>query len=114
MKKKLLSISMCAALALSLITGCGAGSESGSSSSSSSDVFKIGAIGPLTGGAAAYGVNRSGSNSIEKTKKDKETGGPLVYIDQAGNKDSKTGNPKMANDDKNIVEDDAEKSSENL
>ncbi|SHI20048.1 branched-chain amino acid transport system substrate-binding protein [Butyrivibrio fibrisolvens DSM 3071] len=55
MKKKLLSISMCAALALSLITGCGAGSESGSSSSSSSDVFKIGAIGPLTGGAAAYG-----------------------------------------------------------
>ena len=55
MKKKLLSISMCAALALSLITGCGAGSESGSSSSSSSDVFKIGAIGPFTGGAAAYG-----------------------------------------------------------
>ena len=55
MKKKLLSISMCAALALSLITGCGAGSESGSSSSSSSDTFKIGAIGPFTGGAAAYG-----------------------------------------------------------
>ena len=55
MKKKLLSISMCAALALSLVAGCGAGSESGSSSSSSSDVFKIGAIGPFTGGAAAYG-----------------------------------------------------------
>ena len=54
MKKKLLSISMCAALALSLVTGCGAGSESGSGSSSS-DVFKIGAIGPFTGSAAAYG-----------------------------------------------------------
>ncbi len=55
MKKKLLSISMCAALALSLVTGCGAGSGSDSGSSSSSDVFKIGAIGPFTGGAAAYG-----------------------------------------------------------
>lgn len=54
MKKKLLSISMCAALTLSLVTGCGAGSESGSGSSSS-DVFKIGAIGPFTGSAAAYG-----------------------------------------------------------
>ena len=46
---------MCAALALSLVTGCGAGSGSDSGSSSSSDVFKIGAIGPFTGGAAAYG-----------------------------------------------------------
>lgn len=56
MKKKLLSISMCAVMALSLISGCGAKSESGSdSSSSSTDVFKIGAIGPFTGGAAAYG-----------------------------------------------------------
>lgn len=58
MKKKLLGISMCAVMALSLLSGCGSNSGSGSGSGSeggSSDVFKIGAIGPLTGGAAAYG-----------------------------------------------------------
>ena len=56
MKKKLLGISMCAVMALSLLSGCGSNSGSGSGSEGgSSDVFKIGAIGPLTGGAAAYG-----------------------------------------------------------
>lgn len=58
MKKKLLGISMCAVMALSLLSGCGSKSGSGTGSGSeggSSDVFKIGAIGPLTGGAAAYG-----------------------------------------------------------
>ena len=52
MKKKLLSVFLCAGLCMSLITGCSAKSGSGSSDS---EVFKIGAIGPFTGGAAAYG-----------------------------------------------------------
>ena len=53
MKKKLLSIALTAVMAASLLAGCGGSGASGSSSSG--DTFKIGVIGPLTGGAAAYG-----------------------------------------------------------
>ncbi|MCR5023496.1 MAG: ABC transporter substrate-binding protein [Lachnospiraceae bacterium] len=54
MKKKLLSIALTAVMAASLLAGCGGSGASGSSSSG--DTFKIGVIGPLTGGAAAYGT----------------------------------------------------------
>nr|WP_024867452.1 ABC transporter substrate-binding protein [Butyrivibrio sp. FCS014] len=51
MKKtgKIFSVVMASALAVSMLAGCGASQQGGS------DTFKIGAIGPLTGGAAAYG-----------------------------------------------------------
>ena len=51
MKKfnKVVSAVMTSALALTMLAGCGSGAASGS------DTFKIGAIGPLTGAAAAYG-----------------------------------------------------------
>ena len=51
MKKfsKLLSLALTGAMVLSLLAGCGG-------ESSSSDTFKIGGIGPLTGGAAIYGI----------------------------------------------------------
>jgi branched-chain amino acid transport system substrate-binding protein len=51
MKKmnKAVSVVSAAVLALSMLAGCGSDAGSGS------DVFKIGAIGPLTGDAAAYG-----------------------------------------------------------
>ncbi len=54
MKKKLLSIVLTAVMAASLLAGCGGSGASGSSDSG--DTFKIGVIGPLTGGAAAYGT----------------------------------------------------------
>lgn len=67
--QKLLSVILASAMTLSLLAGCGsaapasgdAGSTSqgaGSESAASTDgaSFKIGVIGPLTGGAAAYGM----------------------------------------------------------
>lgn len=68
--KKVLSAMLVAAMSMSLMAGCGSGSSAGSSSSSESGsgsetaeetsessgaVFKIGGIGPVTGGAAVYG-----------------------------------------------------------
>ena len=62
MKKRLLSLILAAALVMGL-TACGSASSSSSSSDTSSSdsatssaaTFKIGGIGPLTGGAAIYG-----------------------------------------------------------
>ena len=55
MKKfnKVFSAVMASALALSMLAGCG--DAAGGSGSAGSGTFKIGAIGPLTGAAAAYG-----------------------------------------------------------
>lgn len=56
MKKKLLSTVMCAVMAATLLTGCSSSSISGMDTEESlSGTFKIGAIGPFTGEAAAYG-----------------------------------------------------------
>ena len=59
--KKLFSYLLVGVLALGCLAGCG-GSASGS------DVFKIGAIGPLTGGAAAYGdaVNKGAQLAVDE------------------------------------------------
>ncbi|WP_026506907.1 ABC transporter substrate-binding protein [Butyrivibrio sp. MC2013] len=48
MKKKLVSAVMTVVMTAAVLAGCG-------SKSASSDTFKIGVIGPFTGGAAAYG-----------------------------------------------------------
>jgi len=58
--KKLLSLALVTLLAVGCLTGCG--SEAGG------DVFKIGASGPLTGGAAAYGdaVNKGAQIAVEE------------------------------------------------
>ncbi len=64
--KKALSVMLAAAMTMTLLVGCGgnsgsdSGSDTGSSTESSKeessgDVFKIGGIGPVTGGAAVYG-----------------------------------------------------------
>jgi branched-chain amino acid transport system substrate-binding protein len=54
MKKfnKVFSAVIASAMALSLLAGCG---DTAANSAGGSDTFKIGAIGPLTGAAAAYG-----------------------------------------------------------
>lgn len=58
--KKLLSLALVTLLAFGCLTGCG--SEAGG------DVFKIGASGPLTGPAAAYGdaVNKGAQIAVEE------------------------------------------------
>ena len=48
--KKLISLALTAMLAASMLTGCGGGSKA------DSDTFRIGGIGPTTGGAAIYGT----------------------------------------------------------
>ncbi|MBO4902669.1 MAG: ABC transporter substrate-binding protein [Lachnospiraceae bacterium] len=50
MKKKVMSLMLVLAMAVSMLAGCGGASASGS------DTFKIGGIGPTTGGAAVYGI----------------------------------------------------------
>ena len=55
--KKIISIVLTIVLAMSCLTACGGSSNAGGTESSSSGeaVFKIGSIGPLTGGVSAYG-----------------------------------------------------------
>ncbi len=58
MKKKFLSLALCAAMTTALFAGCGNGSSTGSTESvdtSGEVTWKIGGIGPITGGAAQYG-----------------------------------------------------------
>lgn len=61
--KKAISAVLAATMAMALLAGCGSGSASSSGSDSSGsgetsgseEAFRIGAIGPVTGGAAVYG-----------------------------------------------------------
>ncbi|MCR5671458.1 MAG: amino acid ABC transporter substrate-binding protein, partial [Butyrivibrio sp.] len=57
MKKfnKIISTVVASALAVSMLAACGSGAQTSGSDSSNGGTFKIGAIGPLTGAAAAYG-----------------------------------------------------------
>ena len=59
MKKKALSLALCAAMTASLFAGCGSNSSSTGSSESVDTsgelTWRIGGIGPITGGAAQYG-----------------------------------------------------------
>lgn len=56
MKKKLLSVLLVAALAVASVVGCGStAAESSEAGTSGEAAFKIGGIGPTTGGAALYG-----------------------------------------------------------
>ena len=54
MKKKLLSSLLCVAMVASLVVGCGGSKKEAATNEGSSDAttFKIGGIGPITGGAA--------------------------------------------------------------
>ena len=58
MKKKLLSALLCVAMVASLVVGCGGKDDTADAPASESTgeaTFKIGGIGPITGGAAIYG-----------------------------------------------------------
>lgn len=59
--KKLMALGLSAMMTVPFLTACGgseggAASNGGDSASASGTVFKIGAIGPVTGGAAVYGL----------------------------------------------------------
>ena len=62
--KKLFSFVLVTMLAVGCLTGCGGNS----SDSTGEATFKIGASGPLTGGAAAYGdaVNKGAQIAVEE------------------------------------------------
>ena len=67
--KKFISIGLSILLALSCLAGCGGGSnDAGGSGDAGATVFKIGGIGPLTGGAAAYGdaVNKGAQIAVDE------------------------------------------------
>ena len=51
--KKVLSMSLIAAMTVATLTGCGGGSTEGKGGA---DTLKIGGMGPITGGAAYYGT----------------------------------------------------------
>lgn len=53
--KKFLSVLLVAAMSLSLLAGCGS-SKASADAEAEGATFKIGGIGPITGGAAVYGI----------------------------------------------------------
>lgn len=56
--KKAVSVTLMAAMSMALLAGCGSDGQQasgGGSDNAGGDVIKIGAIGPVTGGAAVYG-----------------------------------------------------------
>ena len=57
MKKlnKVISVVMASAMAMAMVAGCGDNAGGAASGDAQANTFKIGAIGPLTGAAAAYG-----------------------------------------------------------
>ena len=56
MKKKLLSALLCVAMVASLVVGCGGSDDAASNNDAAAEAtFKIGGIGPISGGAAIYG-----------------------------------------------------------
>ena len=70
MKKKLLALALALTMALGL-TACGGGNDTSAADDGGSDTtestgtaFKIGVIGPLTGGAAIYGTCVANSAQI--------------------------------------------------
>ena len=54
--KKLVSMLLAVAMVATLLVGCGNSTETAGSSADGAKTFKIGGIGPLTGGAAVYGI----------------------------------------------------------
>ena len=98
MKKKMLSALLCVAMVASMVAGCGgkkeAATDAPAAESSTDGVFKIGGIGPTTGGAAIYG--KAVQNAMELA---------VAEINEAGGMNGYQVEVKFADD-----EHDAEKS----
>ena len=65
--KKILALSLAACMTVPFFTACGDNSTSGDAASTGAS-FKIGGIGPITGGAAVYGqaVKNAAEMAVEE------------------------------------------------
>lgn len=89
MNKKLVSMLLVASMALVSLTGCGA-------AKASADTFRIGGIGPTTGGAAVYGI--AVQNGVDLAIKEiNEAGGINGYQIEYNFQDDELDNEKSVN-----------------
>ncbi|MCU6744653.1 MULTISPECIES: ABC transporter substrate-binding protein [Suilimivivens] len=97
MMKKLISLTLAAAMTMSLLAGCGSNSSAGTDSAdASAETFKIGGIGPITGAGAVYGI--AVKNGAELAIKEiNEAGGINGYQIEYNFQDDELDNEKSVN-----------------
>ena len=95
--KKLISLTLAAAMTMSLLAGCGSNSSAGTDSADASvETFKIGGIGPITGAGAVYGI--AVKNGAELAIKEiNEAGGINGYQIEYNFQDDELDNEKSVN-----------------
>ena len=95
--KKLISLTLAAAMTMSLLAGCGSNSSVGTDSAdASAETFKIGGIGPITGAGAVYGI--AVKNGAELAIKEiNEGGGINGYQIEYNFQDDELDNEKSVN-----------------
>lgn len=95
--KKLISLTLAAAMTMSLLAGCGSNSSAGTDSAdASAETFKIGGIGPITGAGAVYGI--AVKNGAELAIKEiNEAGGINGYQIDYNFQDDELDNEKSVN-----------------
>ena len=95
--KKLISLTLAAAMTMSLLAGCGSNSSAGTDSAdASAETFKIGGIGPITGAGAVYGI--AVKNGAELAIKEiNEAGGINGYQIEYNFQDDELDNEKSVN-----------------
>lgn len=92
--KKMISMTLAVAMTMSLLAGCG--SSNAGTESASGDTFRIGGIGPVTGGAAIYG--QAVKNGAELAIKEiNEAGGINGYQIEYNFQDDEMDNEKAVN-----------------
>ena len=95
--KKLISLTLAAAMTMSPLAGCGSNSSAGTDSAdASAETFKIGGIGPITGAGAVYGI--AVKNGAELAIKEiNEAGGINGYQIEYNFQDDELDNEKSVN-----------------
>lgn len=95
--KKLISLTLAAAMTMSLLAGCGSNGSAGTDSAdASAETFKIGGIGPITGAGAVYGI--AVKNGAEMAIKEiNEAGGINGYQIEYNFQDDELDNEKSVN-----------------
>lgn len=92
--KKFISMALVAAMTMSLLAGCGSSADT--ESAASGDTFKIGGIGPVTGGNAIYGT--AVKNGVDLAIKEiNEAGGISGYQIEYNFQDDECDNEKSVN-----------------
>ena len=95
--KKLISLTLAAAMTMSLLAGCGSNSSAGTDSAdASAETFKIGGIGPITGAGAVYGLAVKNGDELA-IKEINEAGGLNGYQIEYNFQDDELDNEKSVN-----------------